>query len=154
MSLLISSWIKVRHCYVNKTNHWTLAVWLKKSTLPHFVVKNVLKSTSEEVEIIRIQNLYNKICFRADVHNINLRLRGLLTIAQHNAVFYQRSFSYNIAKVYHDIPESVKTLTIKTRSFLCYLQLNIDMSNSAVLYHYWPLVFTLKNFFVSFYILY
>lgn len=70
--------------------------------------------------------LYNKISFRTDVHNINLRHRGLITIPQHNTSTYQRSFGYNIAKVYNNIPQSLKkcsTKQFKKRMFDHLLQL-------------------------------
>ncbi|KAF2889525.1 hypothetical protein ILUMI_16648, partial [Ignelater luminosus] len=55
----------------------------------------------------------DNIQFRMDTHNINLHHRGLLSIPQHNTTFYERSFSFNIAKVYNSIPESINALSVK-----------------------------------------
>lgn len=41
--------------------------------------------------------LYNKITFRTDVHNLNIRRRDVLTIPMHTKEFFKKSFSYNIA---------------------------------------------------------
>lgn len=43
--------------------------------------------------------LLDRITFRTDVHNLNIRRRTILTIPQHNKQVYKRSFSYNIAMV-------------------------------------------------------
>lgn len=59
--------------------------------------------------------LYNKIKFRTDVHNINIRNKHFITIPTHRTALYERSFTYNIAKTYNDIPDNVKNL--KYRDF-------------------------------------
>jgi hypothetical protein len=41
--------------------------------------------------------LYNKIEFRSDVHNVNVRRRDFLTIPSHKKELFKKSFSYNIA---------------------------------------------------------
>ncbi|CAH0559663.1 unnamed protein product [Brassicogethes aeneus] len=51
--------------------------------------------------------LYNKIKFRTDVHTLNIRNRLNLTIPRHKSAIFQRSYSYNIAKWYNLLPDSV-----------------------------------------------
>lgn len=41
--------------------------------------------------------LHNKLKFRTDVHNINIRRKHILTIPQHRKEIFKRSFSYNMA---------------------------------------------------------
>lgn len=41
--------------------------------------------------------LHDKISYRTDIHNINIRRKNLLTIPRHNKQLFKRSFSYNIA---------------------------------------------------------
>ena len=41
--------------------------------------------------------LYERMSFRADIHNLNLRRRGLLTVPLHRKEILKRSFSYNVA---------------------------------------------------------
>lgn len=57
--------------------------------------------------------LHRKIIYRSHVHNINIRNRGLITPPIHRTTFFERSFTYNIAKVYNPIPYTFKTLNIK-----------------------------------------
>lgn len=45
--------------------------------------------------------LLHKIRYRTDVHNINLRSRGNVTIPKHRTQLFKRSFSYQIALVYN-----------------------------------------------------
>lgn len=54
--------------------------------------------------------LYNKIKFRADVHTLNLRFRGLLSPPLHKTALFTRSFSYNIYILYNHIPLELKFL--------------------------------------------
>lgn len=41
--------------------------------------------------------LYQRIVYRTDVHNLNIRRRNIFTIPQHRKQLFKRSFSYNIA---------------------------------------------------------
>ena len=41
--------------------------------------------------------LFDKIKFRTDIHNVNLRNRGSLTVPRHRKELFKRSFSYNVA---------------------------------------------------------
>lgn len=52
--------------------------------------------------------LYNKITFRSDVHNINVRYRGLITTPMHRTSLFERGFQYNIATLYNDLPSEMK----------------------------------------------
>jgi len=56
--------------------------------------------------------LYNKIRFRTDVHNINIRHRHFLTIPNHRLEIFKRSFSYRISCVYNNIPSDFKSLSV------------------------------------------
>nr|CAI5847046.1 unnamed protein product [Callosobruchus analis] len=48
--------------------------------------------------------LFEKLTFRTDLHNINVRSRGLLTPPIFRTVQFKRSFSYHICKIYNSIP--------------------------------------------------
>lgn len=52
--------------------------------------------------------LCRKIRFRTDIHNINIRQKKLITIPPHKSTLFQRSFSYNIAKIYNKLPSEIK----------------------------------------------
>lgn len=56
--------------------------------------------------------LYNKISFRTDVHNINIRNRGNVTIPKHKTHKFRRSFSYQIAHIYNSSPVGFRELSI------------------------------------------
>jgi len=58
--------------------------------------------------------LYNRITFRTDVHNINIRRKDNLTIPNHRLEFYKKSFSYNIAKTYNSVPREVRSASLNT----------------------------------------
>lgn len=48
--------------------------------------------------------LLNKLTFRNDVHNINIRRKDILTVPQHRKEIFKRSFSYNIAACINKLP--------------------------------------------------
>lgn len=54
--------------------------------------------------------LYNKITFRCDVHNINIRFRNTVTPPMHRTALFERSFSYNMSQLYNTVPPELKTL--------------------------------------------
>lgn len=56
--------------------------------------------------------LYNKITFRTDVHNLNLRHRGVVMIPSHRTQFFKKGFSYKISKVYNNLPNFLKSTSI------------------------------------------
>nr|CAH7733688.1 unnamed protein product [Callosobruchus chinensis] len=53
--------------------------------------------------------LYQKLNFRHMVHNRNTRNRTQLTPAYHNTTLFERSFSYNVGKLYNNIPQSLRS---------------------------------------------
>ena len=53
--------------------------------------------------------LYKKICFRTDVHTLNIRFKGTLTPPAHKTTQFERSFSYQISKLYNSLLPSLKT---------------------------------------------
>jgi len=54
--------------------------------------------------------LHRKISHRTDVHNVNIRFKGLLTMPLHKTAMFQRSFSYNIVSKLNSISEHIKSL--------------------------------------------
>lgn len=54
--------------------------------------------------------LHNKIIYRSHVHNINIRFRWLITPPMHKTSYFERSFTYNIAKTYNCLPNYLKSL--------------------------------------------
>lgn len=52
--------------------------------------------------------LYNKIRFRTDVHNINVRHKHFISPPLHSTAIYQRTFTFNICKWYNKLPEEIK----------------------------------------------
>lgn len=56
------------------------------------------------------QYLYNKIMFRVDIHSMNVRDKYTITIPKHITASYERSFSYQIAHMYNNIPETFRLL--------------------------------------------
>lgn len=56
--------------------------------------------------------LFNKISFRCDVHNLNLRYKGGITPPIHRTHLFKGSFSYDISKVYNKIPLDIQTSSV------------------------------------------
>lgn len=52
--------------------------------------------------------LLNKITYRSDVHNINVRFRGSVSIPAHKTEAFKRSFSYQIARIYNPLSNDLK----------------------------------------------
>lgn len=64
-------------------------------------------------KIIKEQNppyLYEKISFRRGIHSINTRHKCLLDIPIHKTSQFRGSFSYQIAKIYNNLPREFKDL--------------------------------------------
>ena len=57
------------------------------------------------------QYLYQKIQFRTDVHHLNIRHKGNITIPAHRTTTFERSFSYNVAKLYNGCPAELKSMS-------------------------------------------
>lgn len=53
-----------------------------------------------------------KIRYRTDVHNLNIRRKGMLTIPQHKTTLFERSFSYNISRTVNECPKEYKSLSL------------------------------------------
>nr|CAH7728998.1 unnamed protein product [Callosobruchus chinensis] len=56
--------------------------------------------------------LYNKICFCSDVHTVDTRNKNLITAPCHKTKLFERSFKFNIYKLYNSIPSRAKCLSI------------------------------------------
>lgn len=54
--------------------------------------------------------LFNRLVYRTDVHNINIRRRNILSCPRHRTSTFKRSFSYNICKLYNGVPDHLKLL--------------------------------------------
>lgn len=55
--------------------------------------------------------LLNKIRFRTDVHNINIRHKDVITVPVHTHTFFTRCYSYSVCKIYNSIPLRFKQMT-------------------------------------------
>lgn len=53
--------------------------------------------------------LYDKITFRTDIHNINIRRKDRLDTPKHRTSLFERSFTYRISAVYNNIIDTIKT---------------------------------------------
>lgn len=60
--------------------------------------------------------LYSKITFRTDVHNLNVRFKGTLTPPVHRTTLFERSFSFNICRIYNSLPPSLKSRSVSSFS--------------------------------------
>lgn len=58
--------------------------------------------------------LLNKISYRSDIHNINIRFGGTVVIPAHKTEAFKSSFTYQIANIYNSIPGEVKCLNVDT----------------------------------------
>lgn len=54
--------------------------------------------------------LHRKVTYRTDVHNMNVRSKGLLSPPLFRTEFFRRSFTYQAYKLYNSIPETIKVL--------------------------------------------
>lgn len=55
--------------------------------------------------------LYNKVRYRTDIHNINIRFKNVICIPRHRLETFKKSFSYHISKTMNVIPDEVKQLS-------------------------------------------
>lgn len=60
------------------------------------------------------QYLFNKIKFRTDVHNINIRYPNCITAPIHRTALFERSFNFVVYKMYNKIPEQYKKLKLSS----------------------------------------
>ena len=56
--------------------------------------------------------LHRKISFRTDVHNVNIRSKGLLTTPVHKTELFKRSFRYQIGKVYNGLKRELQGCSV------------------------------------------
>lgn len=54
--------------------------------------------------------LLNKITFRSDVHNVNIRFGGTVSVPAHKTETFKRCYSYQICIVYNNIPDKFKSI--------------------------------------------
>lgn len=55
--------------------------------------------------------LHDKIRYRTDIHNINIRRRHLLSLPKYRLSLFRRSFAYRICIEYNALPETLKVMT-------------------------------------------
>lgn len=58
--------------------------------------------------------LYNTITFRTDVHNINIRRKDAISLPNYRLAIFERSFTFNIYKIYNELPVHVRGLNCKS----------------------------------------
>lgn len=56
--------------------------------------------------------LYEKIQFRTDIHNLNLRHRGLISPTPHRSALFERSFTFNIYSMYNNLDVKCKNSSL------------------------------------------
>lgn len=56
--------------------------------------------------------LREKLVSRSSIHNVNIRFHTTFTMPQHTTTIFQRSFSYNAVKLYNEIPNDFKLMSI------------------------------------------
>lgn len=54
--------------------------------------------------------LYNRIRFRTNIHNLNLRFWGI-SIPQHRLEIYKRSFSYKVSRIFNGLRDGIGSIT-------------------------------------------
>jgi len=57
--------------------------------------------------------LLQRLSFRTDIHNLNLRHRGLISMPRHFKAIFRRSFSYNVPALYNKLPLDAKSLGLR-----------------------------------------
>nr|CAH7730879.1 unnamed protein product [Callosobruchus chinensis] len=63
--------------------------------------------------------LYEKVVFRSDVHDVNVRNKNLISPPIHNTSIFKRSFSYSIYKLYNRVPCDVKSTSASSFKEKC-----------------------------------
>ena len=54
--------------------------------------------------------LAERLNFRSDVHNINVRYKHFITPPLHRTTLFERSFTYNCATLWNNLPENLKLI--------------------------------------------
>lgn len=57
--------------------------------------------------------LYNKVTYRTDIHNVNIRRKDLITLPQYKLSLFRRSFTYDLYILYNSLSTNTKQLTKK-----------------------------------------
>nr|CAI5828517.1 unnamed protein product [Callosobruchus analis] len=57
--------------------------------------------------------LFNKIKFRKHIHSLNVRTKHNITTPKHRTEQFKRSFSYQIGKIYNELPTEITRLNLK-----------------------------------------
>lgn len=58
--------------------------------------------------------LLNKVTFRSDVHNVNIRFGGTVAIPAHRTEAFKSSFTYQISKIYNEcVPTELKSMNVR-----------------------------------------
>nr|CAI5844527.1 unnamed protein product [Callosobruchus analis] len=68
------------------------------------------------------QYLFEKVRFRTETHNVNLRSKHQLTLPIHYTEQFKSSFSYNIVKFYNNLPNDLRFITSKSAFKLKFTQ--------------------------------
>lgn len=64
--------------------------------------------------------LYQKIKFRYDTHNLDLRYKQQISPPLHRTALYERSFSYQVYSCYNKVPDNLKRLnSFKFKNEIC-----------------------------------
>lgn len=56
--------------------------------------------------------LYRRITFRTDIHNLNVRRKNMIYPPSFKTALFQRSFTFQIYKIYNSVPDSLKQLRV------------------------------------------
>lgn len=59
--------------------------------------------------------LFNKISYRSQLHNVNVRNKNSIAIPRHKTVAFEKSFSYKIGKYYNQLPSNIKSVKSMVR---------------------------------------
>lgn len=98
-----------------KELNWLKLNYTYKFHLLNFVHRILITSTPSY--------LRNKLIHRSQVHNLNIRQTGLLTMPHHKTAMFEKSFSYNAVKHYNWLDQRFKSYKVttfrhKVKSFL------------------------------------
>lgn len=85
--------------------------WLKtENTFKYHmavIIKRILASSSPPY-------LRERIIFRNDLHNVNIRHIGQISLPRFYTALYSRSFSYNAAQIYNNLDDTLKNLPLNS----------------------------------------
>ena len=96
---------------------------LKDTNWLNMYNRRYLHSVTLFFKILTLQTppyLHEKLCFRTDVHNLNLRFKGMLTPPKHSLELFKRSFSYRIASTINKLPRPLLEKK-SVKAFRCHL---------------------------------